>query len=570
MATRSGSIGKSNRQVKAKLGEPAELAQALMRCAGTGIYIVQDRKFQYVNSLFQELTGYTEQELLGMHSLDLVHPEDRGEVREKAIECLKGYSSPPYEYRFIKKNGEVMWILEKVTSTEYKGKRAAVGSFMDITERKRIACALEESAERFRSVVQTATDAVVSIDAHGSIVFWNQAAEIMFGYSADEVMSKPLTFVMPERFREAHIKGLNRTVAGGESKIIGRTVEIAAIRRDQSEFPVELSLAKWQTSEGLYFTAIIRDITERKRLEESLRQSEEKYRTILENMEDAYFEIDLAGNLTFFNDSMCRALGYSREELMGMDSRACTAQEDVERVYETLVEMYRTGEPSRITSFKFIRKDGGTRFSDTRISLLLNEKGEIVGFRGIGRDDTERRRLVQKLDEMATHDPLTGLPNRLLLNDRLAVGLTQAQRNDTRLAVMMLDLDRFKDVNDVLGHGVGDELLKAVGERLTGLVRKSDTVARMGGDEFVLLLAQIAKIEDATKVAQKILEAFRKPFVLGGHQIHTTTSIGIAIYPEDGEDGEALFKNADTAMYWVKEQGRDNYELYWDDGTKTL
>jgi diguanylate cyclase (GGDEF)-like protein len=150
------------------------------------------------------------------------------------------------------------------------------------------------------------------------------------------------------------------------------------------------------------------------------------------------------------------------------------------------------------------------------------------------------------------------------------VGLAQAQRNDTRLAVMMLDLDRFKNVNDTFGHSVGDELLRAAGERLTGLVRKSDTVARMGGDEFVVLLPQIAKIEDATRVTQKILEAFRKPFVLDAHQIHTTTSVGIAIYPEDGEDVEALLKNADTAMYWVKEQGRDNYELYWYDGIKTL
>jgi len=306
---------RASERSRQKLSESSDLAQALLRCAGTGIYIVQDGKFQYANSLFQELTGYSKLELLGMYSLDLVCPEDRETVRKKAIESLKGGSSLPYEYRFVRKNGEIIWVLEKVTSTEYEGKRATVGSFMDITERKR---------------------------------------------------------------------------------------------------------------------------------------------------------------------------------------------------------------------------------------------------------------LEQKLVDMATHDPLTGLPNRLLLNDRLAVGLTQAQRNDTRLAVMMLDLDRFKDVNDTFGHSVGDELLRAAGERLTGLVRKSDTVARMGGDEFVVLLPQIAKIEDATRVAQKILEAFRKPFVLGGHQVHTTTSIGIAIYPEDGEDVETLFKNADTAMYWVKEQGRDNYELYWYDGTKTL
>jgi diguanylate cyclase (GGDEF)-like protein/PAS domain S-box-containing protein len=298
-----------------KPSESSDLAQALLRCAGTGIYIVQDGKFQYVNSLFQEMTGYSELELLGQYSLSLVYPDDRETVREKAIESLKGGCSVPCEYRFVRKNGEIIWVLEKVTSAEYKGKQATVGSFMDITERKQ---------------------------------------------------------------------------------------------------------------------------------------------------------------------------------------------------------------------------------------------------------------LEQKLADMATHDPLTGLPNRLLLSDRLAVGLAQAQRNDTRLAVMMLDLDRFKTVNDTFGHSVGDELLKAAGERLMGIVRKSDTVARMGGDEFMVLLLQITRMEDAVKVSQKILSVFRKPFVLDAYQIRITTSVGIAIYPEDGEDVETLFKNADTAMYWAKEQGRDNYELYWYNGTKTL
>jgi len=306
---------RASEKSRQKPSESSDLAQALLRCAGTGIYIVQDGKFKYVNSLFQELTGYSELELLDKYSLDLVYPEDREAVREKAIESLKGVSSLPYEYRFVRKNGEIIWVLEKVTSTEYKEKRATAGSFMDITERKQ---------------------------------------------------------------------------------------------------------------------------------------------------------------------------------------------------------------------------------------------------------------LEQKLADMATHDPLTGLPNRLLLSDRLAVGLAQAQRSGTRLAVMMLDLDRFKTVNDTFGHSVGDELLRAAGERLIGIVRKSDTVARMGGDEFVVLLLQIDKMEDAIRVSQKILGAFRKPFVLDAYQIRITTSIGIAIYPEDGEDVETLFKNADTAMYWAKEQGRDNYELYWYNGTKTL
>jgi diguanylate cyclase (GGDEF)-like protein/PAS domain S-box-containing protein len=442
MAIESTSKGKPKRKVKAKLGEPAELAQALIRCAATGIYIIQNGKFKYVNPLFQELTGYPEEEFVSKYSLDFVHPEDREMVRKKAIESLKGNSPLPYEYRFISKSGEIIWVLERATSIEYRGKRAAVGSFMDITELKRL---------------------------------------------------------------------------GG-----------------------------------------------------ALTLSEEKYRTILDEIQDAYFEVDLAGNFIFVNDSVCRHLGYSREELMKMNYRTFIAVEDAKAVYQVFNQVYRTGEPNKGFGYRMVRKDGSTGFAEISVSLLRNEKGEVVGFRGIGRDVTERIQLQEKLADMATHDPLTGLPNRILLNDRLIVGLAQAQRTAAKLAVMMLDLDRFKNINDEKGHTVGDGLLKAVGERLTTLVRKSDTVARVGGDEFVLLISQISRAEDAIKIAQKVLDAFCKPFVFDGHRLHITTSIGIAMYPEDGEDVETLLKNADTAMYWAKEQGRATYELYWVEGTKTL
>jgi diguanylate cyclase (GGDEF)-like protein/PAS domain S-box-containing protein len=448
MATGAASTGKPSKNKLEKESQNnsnglAKLAQALIRSAGTGIYIVQDGKFRYANSLFQDLTGYKEKELLAIHSLDLVHPEDRETVRKKAIESLKGQGSPiPYEYRFVKKDGKIIWVLERVTSTAYEGKRATVGSFMDITEHKQ--------------------------------------------------------------------------------------------------------------------------------LEEALKQSEERYRTVLDEMKDAYFEVDLAGNLNFVNDAVCRHLGYSKKELLGMNYRVFIAEEDAKAVYDAFNQVYQTGEPNKGFGYKIIGKDGSVGFAEASVLPLRNEREEIVGFRGIGRDVTERKQLEQKLADMATRDPLTGLPNRTLVHDRIAVELAQAQRDDTRLAVMMLDLDRFKNVNDMLGHSVGDKLLRAVGERLVSLVRKSDTVARLGGDEFVVLLPEIAKIEDATKVAQKILEAFRTSFVLDDHQIRTTTSIGIALYPEDGGDVETLLKNADTAMYWVKEQGRDNYELYWYDGTERL
>ena len=174
----------------------------------------------------------------------------------------------------------------------------------------------------------------------------------------------------------------------------------------------------------------------------------------------------------------------------------------------------------------------------------------------------ERKRAEEIIRQLAYHDSLTGLPNRRLFNERLNLEMAHARRNQHKLTVMLLDLDNFKEVNDTLGHSIGDLLLQAVGERLRSLLRESDTVARMGGDEFMLILPEIAGGEDADKVAVKILEAFRKPFVFDGHETRITTSVGIALYPDDGEDGDTLMKNADIAMYRAKDRGRDDYQWF--------
>jgi diguanylate cyclase (GGDEF)-like protein len=174
----------------------------------------------------------------------------------------------------------------------------------------------------------------------------------------------------------------------------------------------------------------------------------------------------------------------------------------------------------------------------------------------------ERKRAEETIRQLAYHDFLTGLPNRRLFHDRLNVEIARAHRNRQKLAVMLLDLDNFKDVNDTLGHSVGDQLLQAVGERLTSLLRQSDTVARMGGDEFMLILPESDGDEDAVAVAVKVLEAFRKPFEFDGHEIRITTSVGIALYPDDGEDWDTLMKNVDIAMYRAKDRGRDNVQRY--------
>jgi diguanylate cyclase (GGDEF)-like protein len=197
-----------------------------------------------------------------------------------------------------------------------------------------------------------------------------------------------------------------------------------------------------------------------------------------------------------------------------------------------------------------------------KASPLHDQSGNIIGAIESVRDITDHKQAEEKIQQMAYHDSLTGLPNRKLFFDRLGIALAQAQRNQKKVGVAMLDLDKFKDVNDTLGHDVGDLLLKATAERLSAALRKGDTVARFGGDEFVLILPDLKGREDVIQVAQKIVDSFRKPFLIDTHQLIVTTSIGIAVYPYDGTDEAILLKNADKAMYQAKQTGRDRYQLY--------
>jgi diguanylate cyclase (GGDEF)-like protein len=209
------------------------------------------------------------------------------------------------------------------------------------------------------------------------------------------------------------------------------------------------------------------------------------------------------------------------------------------------------------------RKDGS--FIDVSIiAAPVLIAGKQVANYAIYRDITERKQLEQKLEEVATHDSLTGLPNRRLLLDRFTVAAALAHRNKSRLVVMSLDVDKFKSINDTLGHDAGDQVLKVIGTRLTGTVRAIDTLARVGGDEFISVMMVTGHMEGTNAIAQKILDSFAEPLSIAGHELHLSTSIGIAIYPEDAEDLEALTKKSDAAMYYSKDHGRNQFKFYGD------
>ena len=431
----------------------------------------------------------------------------------------------------------------------------------DITERKQMEEALRQSEEKYRGIIENMQEAYYESDLTGNYTFVNDAICGHLGYSREELIGMNYLQVQDETNAKKMYQIFSEIYRTGKPI---KALESEYIRKDGTKATYELSASLIRDAHGkpIGFGGVSRDITERKLLEEKMRQSEERYRTIIEEMEEWYFETDLAGKLLYFNDALVRALGYPQKELTGLNFRALIKQEQAEEIYKIFHQVYEIGEPIKNFPQEFVRPDGSITFAEFSIFPKRDHRGKIFGFRGVGHDITERKRTEQQLNYMATHDPLTGLPNRMLFIDRLKMGLAHAKRNKQKLAVMMLDLDRFKNINDTLGHMVGDRLLKEIGLRLTGLLRQNDTISRLGGDEFIILLPEIVQMEDSAEVAEKILKAIQQPFICDSHKLITSTSIGIAIYPDDCQDMDSLMKNADIAMYSVKAHGRNSYQFF--------
>jgi len=541
----------------------SNLAERILATVGVGIYILQKGKFAYVSELFQKITGYHKRDLIGVNSIDFIFPDDREMVRKNAIQCLKNESCEPYEYRFIKKNKDRIWVMETMTSIAWRGERAALGSFMDITKHKQAEERLHREEKLFKTLADQSADIIAIINREGVILYENPAVTKLLGFLPEERIGH-LAFqnVHPEDV--PLVQGEYERLFGADQPSVAKAE--VRVRHKNGEWRIFEAVASNMVNNRVVESIIInlRDITERKKSEEDLRLSEEKYRAILEGMQEGYFEVDLAGHLTFFNDPLCELIGYSREETQGLSYKMFTKGETAHKVFQAFNKVYTTGQPTREIDWLITRKDGEERYIETSVTLRKDSAGNAIGFKGVIRDITERKRMHQQLNYLATHDALTGLPNRMLFMDRLGMAIAQCKRNKNKLAVMMLDLDHFKDVNDQMGHLVGDRLLKEIGSRLAGILRHNDTVARLGGDEFVILLSGLDRSEYAAGVAKVILKSFRKPFVFEDQEIVSNASIGIALFPDDGGDEESLLRKSDMAMYAVKTCGRNHYKFFSD------
>jgi len=426
-------------------------------------------------------------------------------------------------------------------------------------ERSVSARELRESEERFRTLVEVSPDAILLCTEH-VVVFANPSAIAAFG----AVRRQDLQGMPPTRlFGEGAIRQLiavlsERKLGRGEEPKAER-VECLLRRFDGSQFEAEVTVAPVLHLGRPAAEVIVRDITERKQVERQTRLAA----AVFETTDEAMMVTDANHLIVAVNPAFERVTGYQSKDVLGRNPHVLASGRHDLGFYQNMwSDLLACGHWHGEVWNR--RKDGEVYVQRATFSLIRDADGHVLNHVGVFSDVTDEKEEAERIRYRASFDALTGLPNRSLLHDRLQQALAKASRDGGRLAVLFLDLDGFKPVNDTYGHLLGDQLLVAVAERLTHCVRESDTVARIGGDEFVIVIADMTSPIDAVVVAQKLVETLGSLFEINDHQLLIGTSIGIALYPESGATAEALIGSADQAMYSAKAKGKGRYVVAGD------
>lgn len=419
---------------------------------------------------------------------------------------------------------------------------------------------LQQALEFAEGVVATVHTSLLVLDASLRVAWANDSFYRLFSLTRQEVERRSIYEIGNCRWDTPELRQrlrglLSRNAGFSDMEVdldlpgVGRRTMVLNARRlhDGDPDPVRVLLA-------------IEDITERRRREEEKAASELRYRRLFETAQDGILIINAGtGKIADVNQYLLDMMGYSRDELLGKRLWDIGAFRDATKTRETYEELQRN-DHVRYDDVPLETKTGQVMEVELVSNAYLVNSERVIQCNI--RDISRRKRLERELIFSATHDSLTGLPNRALFIDHYALALAGAKRHQKKLAMMVLDIDHFKRINDTLGHHYGDQLLREFGRRLTGVVRKADTVSRLGGDEFGLLVTEAAGSHDIANVAQKLLESVRTPFVLSSREVRITASIGSSAYPDDGEEGETLLRHADTAMYQAKRNGRNGYLRY--------
>jgi len=436
-----------------------------------GVYIVQDGKFCYANPALLRSVGYRGDELVGMDSLEFVVAEDRGMVRENAIKMLKGEVTSAYQFRVIDRTGSVRWVMESVTSIQYCGRQATLGSYMDVTERRETEEALRQSEERYRILSENATDIIWTSDLQLKYTYVSPSVAKLLGYTPEEFVGLPVDKILAPASLQLAMgvfhEELEIEQSGQEDVGRTRTIETELVCKDGSTVwaEVKMTFLRDEAGHATGILGIARDVTERRKMDQALKDSEERYRSLFENSIEAIFTSDLDHNITSANKALGELLGYAVEALVGMNWRDIVHAESTEYVFKEYNELLETGEPIRNMVYESMKGDGERRLTESHVSLVRKED-RTVGFQGTIRDITEHKRRSEQLM----------MADRLASVGELASGAAHELNNPLTSVIGFSHLLMEKDVPDDVREDL--KLICDEAQRATSVVKNLLTFAR--------------------------------------------------------------------------------------------
>ncbi len=548
-----------------KAADERLLSQAAALQAAANAIVLTDNQgtILRVNPAFTQMTGYAADEAIGKNPRLLKSGKQDSAFYTNMWATITAGNAWHGELTNRRKDGSLY--TEEMTIAPVRSEAGAISHYVaikqDITQRKLAERALQDAEQKYRRIFENTVVGIFQTTLEGEFLSVNPALALGAGYDSPEdflghVHSTAQLYV-GQKCRD-ELRDLVRT------QRVVKDFEAELKAKDGSKRWVSIDVGATPDREGTNFhlEGTVQDITQRKRAEEALHTAEQKYRSIFENAVLGIFQTTLEGEFLSVNPALARMAGYDSPEDF-CASVPCTAQLYIDpKRREQLRELIVAQKLVHDFEVEFKTKEGGKRTTSVNVRVTPDRDGTNFHLEGTVQDITERKAAEAQVQFLAYYDALTGLPNRTLLRDRILVALAGARRHREKVALLFLDLDHFKTINDSLGHSIGDQLLKEVAERLKKLTREPDTVARLGGDEFLVLMTDINETAEAVLVAERIVDAMAAEFVIQGHLLNVSCSLGISIFPDDGEEAEALFKNADLAMYDAKEHGRNNVRLF--------
>jgi len=436
----------------------------------------------------------------------------------------------------------------------------AVNKFITEFARREKEIFVHANGEKYRNIIDSIEDLYYEVDLHGTLLYTNQAFARMLGYECQDLVGMNYRQIQTEEVSLRVYKVFNAIYKTG---VPTASFDWELVRKDGEKVMLEgsVQLTRDAQNNPTGFCGILRNVTELRRMVKALRDSEFRFRALTNLSSDWYWELDADFRYKRIKGRQTKA-DLHQDSLIGLRPWETPFEIQVSGGWKGFQLMLSSKQSFRDVICHRFLQDGSPFYISISGEPVFDDEGQFEGYRAVTREITEQKIAEERIQYLATHDVLTKLPNRVMFSQLLNVEIPAAKRYNRKFAVLFIDLDRFKVINDTLGHIAGDELLQETASRFRSILRESDVIARLGGDEFVVLLLEADDVPSIEVVARKLLSAAMSPHVLAGQECRVTSSIGIAMYPADGEDEQTLMKNADIAMYFAKEEGKNNYQFY--------